>query len=256
MLNPALKASLATRLLAMADDELVLAHRNSEWTGHAPMIEEDIALANIAQDELGHATLWYGCVAEMRDQPATYPDHLVFFRDAPDWLNAQLLELPKGDWAFTMLRQYLFDQYEWLLLAELAKSQYAPIIQIATKIQREELYHLRHSTVWLKRLGLGTVESKRRMQDALNCLWQFTSQLFSSLPGDDALVSAGLWADMALVYQNWHNTVSGALIGCELVIPITKSNQPIYARGDHSEHLLSLLHDLQLVARADPTAQW
>ena len=146
--------ALADWLLARADDELMLAHRNSEWTGHAPIIEEDIALANLAQDELGHATLWYGLLANLRGRPESYADELVYFRDAAGWRNAQLVELPKGDWAFTMVRQYLFDSYEMAVLPALMRSAHEPLAHVAQKIQREELYHFKHSSLWVRRLPL------------------------------------------------------------------------------------------------------
>ncbi|MFQ5576791.1 MAG: 1,2-phenylacetyl-CoA epoxidase subunit PaaC, partial [Anaerolineae bacterium] len=180
-----LAQALIKTLLAMADDELILAHRNSEWTGHAPILEEDIAFSNIAQDELGHAVLWYGLLADLSaEDPQTYPDRLAFFRDAPDYRNLQLVELPKGDWAFTIVRQYLFDAAEAVRLPQLARSEYAPLAEIAAKIQREEIYHYRHTAAWLKRLGLGTEESHCRMQTALNALWPYTGQLFAPLPQD------------------------------------------------------------------------
>ena len=133
-----LKNALVARLTAMADDELILSHRNAEWTGHAPLLEEDIALANLAQDELGHATTIYGLVEELTGES---PDKLAFFRDAEAFRNVQLVELPKGDWAFTMLRQYLFDVYEHVLYEALLKSSYQPLADVVTKFRGEELYH-------------------------------------------------------------------------------------------------------------------
>src|SRR6188768_2912288 len=119
---------LAELVLGWADDSLILGHRNSEWAGHAPILEEDIAFSNLALDELGHAQLWYGLHAELTGSD---PDRLVFFRDAKDWRNTQLVELPKGDWAFSMLRQYLFDVYENVMLGHLVESQDARIAEIA-----------------------------------------------------------------------------------------------------------------------------
>src|SRR5215471_16608308 len=141
--------ALPTYLLALADDELLLGHRDSEWTGHAPILEEDIAFANLAQDEIGHAALWYGL---LRNLDGSDPDRLIFFREPGAFRNAQLVELPKGDWAFSMLRQYLFDAAESVRLPLLAVSTHRPLAEAAAKIRPEELYHLRHTQAWIQRL--------------------------------------------------------------------------------------------------------
>lgn len=253
-MNAELISALDSRVLALADDELILAHRDSEWTGHAPMIEEDIALANIAQDELGHATLWYDILCDLRGQPDEHADQLVYFRDAADWRNAQLLELPIGDWAFTMLRQFLFDQFEWVLLPALTKSSHIAVAQAAAKVLREEIYHTRHSTAWVRRLGQGTAESHRRMQTALDVQWPLASQLFVPMLGDEALVAAGIWPDMAPLQQQWLAKVSEMLAECGLVAPATVVTR--VSRHTHTEHLVNLLADMQSVARLDPQADW
>src|SRR5437588_1295990 len=190
-MTPELREALTSWLLAHADDQLILAHRSSEWTGHAPILEEDIALANIAQDELGHAIQWYGLLTDLRGEHSGYPDQLVYERGGADWRNCQLVELPNGDWAFTMLRQYLLDAYEHVLLEQLEHSQHQAVTAIAAKIRREELYHLRHSSTWVKRLALGTDESHRRIQAALDVQWPYVGQLFTQLQGDTLLVEAG-----------------------------------------------------------------
>ena len=127
----------------LADDELILGQRDSEWTGHAPILEEDIAFSNIAQDELGHATIWYGLLSELTGEE---PNELVFFRDFDDFRNVTLVELPNGDWAFSMLRQYLFDAFEMVRLSQLLESLYRPVAEAAAKIRMEELYHYRHTS--------------------------------------------------------------------------------------------------------------
>ena len=147
-------------ILSLADDELILGHRDSEWCGHAPILEEDIAFANLALDEIGHANLWYGLLAGILEQdPLTYPDQLVYFRRPNDYRNIQMVELPNGDWAFSMLRQYLLDAAELVRLNALAQSQFIPLAEVAAKILKEELYHHRHSSAWVRRLGLGTATS-------------------------------------------------------------------------------------------------
>ncbi|MEM7347218.1 MAG: 1,2-phenylacetyl-CoA epoxidase subunit PaaC [Chloroflexota bacterium] len=251
-MNESLKTALVAKLTALADDELILAHRDSEWTGHAPILEEDIALANIAQDELGHATLFYEL---LRDITGDDPDQMAFFRDAGSFRNVQLVELPKGDWAFTMLRQYLFDAYECLLLSMLSDSLYTPLADAAAKIRQEELYHLRHTHLWVERLGLGTEESHRRMQDALNTLWPSCHQLFVLSAEDEVLIEANYTPDLTVLQTSWEEMVLPHLSACNLTTP--SDTPPVQDdRTSHTEHLTELLGDMQQVARWDPEGDW
>ena len=250
-MNDAQRQALVERLLAQADDELILGHRDSEWTGHAPILEEDIAMANLAQDELGHAAIWYGLHQELTGQD---PDRLAFQRNALDYRNVQLVELPIGDWAFTMLRQYLFDTYEMLLLARLQESAYPPLAQAAAKMGNEERYHHRHSSAWVQRLGLGTEESHRRMQRALDELWPYVEELFTPLPGDALLTEAGLFPDLGELREAWRGQVLPFLAQAELTVPDAPA-LPL-TRRDHTEALIDLLADMQMVARSDPEAVW
>lgn len=251
-MNDSVKTALAARLTALADDELILAHRNSEWTGHAPILEEDIALANIAQDELGHATLFYTL---LQDLTGNTPDRMAFFRDASAFFNVQMVELPKNDWAFTMLRQYLFDAYEHILLDALIKSSYSPLADVAGKMRPEELYHLRYSHLWVERLGLGTEESNRRMQNALDTLWPYHAQLFAPMPDDGVLMKAGYVPDIQRLKSDWAEMVSSHVEACELTLP-TERELTANSRTAHTPHLADLLGDMQQVARWDPQAEW
>ncbi|MDJ0755073.1 MAG: phenylacetate-CoA oxygenase subunit PaaC [Ardenticatenaceae bacterium] len=250
-MNEAVTGALTSRLTALADDELILAQRNSEWTGHAPILEEDIALANIAQDELGHATVWLGLLEPFSGRS---PDEMAFFRDAEDFLNVQMVELPKGDWAFTMLRQYLFDAYEHILIEALLASTYQPLADAAAKFRGEEMYHLRHTHLWVERLGLGTDESNRRMQDALDILWPAAGQLFVPLPDDHLLVHEGIFPDLAILQDQWVAIVRPHLTAAGLTFPAEIANTA--ARGFHTEHMATLLADMQLVARWEPDGEW
>lgn len=250
-MNDALHTALAARLLASADDELILAQRNAEWTGHAPILEEDIALANIAQDELGHATIWYGLVETLTGEN---PDRLAFFREPGQFRSAQLVEQPRGDWAFTMLRQYLFDAYELTLLSRLVASAYQPAADAAARMRNEEIYHYRHSSAWVRRLGLGTEESHRRMQRALDELWPLTGQLFCAQPGDDLLVAAGFWPEYGEMERAWGEVALPFLEQAELVAPDVAGG-PV-DRREHSTHLDALLADMQMVARTEREGVW
>ena len=251
-----LKEALSHKLLAMADDEMILGHQNSEWTGHAPILEEDIAFANIALDEIGHAKIWYQLLAQVVDEsPETYPDRLVFHRKAAEYRNSQIVELPIGDWAFSIVRQYLLDAAELVSLGELAQSQYQPIAEAAAKIRKEEIYHYRHTHAWLKRLGLGTEESHRRMQSALNQLWPYTTQLFEPLPGETLLVEAGVAPDPHQLRLAWEKLVLPNLEEANLVTPANATPFKVQ-RDHHTSHLESLLAEMQEVARLDSQATW
>lgn len=251
-----LKEALAEKLLAMADDELILGHRDSEWAGHAPILEEDIAFANIALDEMGHAKIWYSLVAELHgEDPDAYADRLVFFREAGDYRSARLVELPTGDWAFSITRQYVFDAYEIVALEQLAHSQYPPLAEAAVKIRREELYHYRHTHAWVQRLGLGTEESQGRMQRALDQLWPEVGQLFEPLPGEAALVEAGYVPAAARIRAAWEQVVFAALAEASLQVP-TAATAAAGPRDQHTPHLAPLLAEMQEVARLNPDARW
>lgn len=255
-MNETLRKVLIHRLLAYGDDELILGHRDSEWCGHAPIIEEDIAFANLALDEIGHAAQWYAIVSELEGQDLiNYPEKLVFFRSEEEYHCAQIVELLTGDWAFSMLRQYLFDAYEYVLLDALKKSAFEPVAGVAEKISKEEIYHLRHTEAWVRRLGLGTEESHRRMQAALEALWPYTQQLFAPTPQEDLLVQAGYVPDLSALRSKWEEKVLPVLQECELKIPDEAQRIP-ESRRKHTPHLEVLLSDMQSLTRMDPDAEW
>lgn len=239
--------SLANQVLAFADDSFILGHRNSEWAGHAPILEEDIGFANLALDELGHAQLWYELYQE---RTGIEPDRMIFFREARDWRNTPFVELPKGDWAFSMLRQYLFDVYENVLLPHLVNSSDARVAEIANKIRSEEIYHLRHTSNWVKRLGLGTEESHERMQRALDELWSPAQQLFAARPDEAELIAAKVVPDNEPVRQEWFDKAAAHLKVSGLQVPETTGTFAA-SRESHTEHLAGLLSDLQQVARLE-----
>jgi ring-1,2-phenylacetyl-CoA epoxidase subunit PaaC len=242
-------------LLSLADDELVLGHRDSEWCGHAPILEEDIAFANIALDEIGHANLWYSLLSEIEDQdPLTYPDQLVYFREPRDFRNIQMVELPNSNWAFSLLRQYIFDEAEIVRLKALVQSQHAAIAGGAGKILNEELYHHRHTSAWVRRLSLGTDESQRRMQNALDEVWPYTGEIFSQIDGEEKLIISGIVPDSGDLHHGWLEKVVSFLQECSLSIPGAPP-QPLH-RQEHTPHLTVMLKDLQSVARSETEAKW
>lgn len=247
---------LAAWLLGQADDQMILAHRDSEWSGHAPILEEDIAFANIALDEMGHAQLLYQLHARLLERdPASYPDELVFQRQAPDYRNIGMVELPKGDWAFTITRQFLFDAWEATMLEALLESQHADLAEAAGAMRNEEKYHFHHSKSWLLRLGLGTEESNQRMQRALGQLWQPAQQLFHLPKEQVQLIEWGLLPDYDQLETNWRELVLPLLVQANLEVPDLEE-VPIPPRRQHSEQLMDLLGEMQMVARVFPGEEW
>ncbi|MEX1143599.1 MAG: 1,2-phenylacetyl-CoA epoxidase subunit PaaC [Anaerolineales bacterium] len=255
-MNDTQKKALAAYLVALGDDELILGHRDSEWTGHAPILEEDIAFANLALDEIGHARLWYELAADLMGvDAARFPDQQVYFRPVADFRCVQLVELPKGDWAFSMLRQYLFDAFEQHRLEGLVESTYQPLADVAARIRTEELYHLRHTRAWIPRLGGGTEESRARMQAALDELWPYAQALGAQLPSEIELLEASLAPGSSLLFDSWGSEVTAFLKEAGLEVPVTDSNVEA-DRAVHSEYFPALIADLQEVAQLDPEAQW
>jgi ring-1,2-phenylacetyl-CoA epoxidase subunit PaaC len=256
MLSSTERTALDAKILKLADDEFILGHRNSAWAGHGPILEEDIAFANLAIDELGHGILWYRIVSTLREEdPETFPDKLVYQRSALEFRNADVVALPHADWAFSMLRQFLFDAYESVQLPLLAASPYEPIAEAAAKIKQEEVYHLHHTKTWTLRLGLGTEESHRRMQQALNALWSPFQQLFVASPHESLLVEAGIVPDLRQIRADWTALVVPFLSRCELILPDDSSlaaTQPVLP----SPHMESLIAELQEVSRIAPNAVW
>lgn len=255
-MNRHMKQALANYLIAMGDDELILGQRDGEWCGHAPILEEDIAFANIALDEIGHANVWYQLAAELLDEdPGNYPDWLAFQREAAEFRNVQMVATPNGDWAFSMLRQYLFDSFETMRLEGLLSSEHKPLAEAAAKIRSEEIYHRRHTEAWVRRLALGTQESKTRMQSALYELWGFAMQLGEGMAGDADLVKGRFIPDSNELRIAWTEDL-GKLFGeIELVLPQVKRDEVIN-RGEHAEQFADFISEMQEVPRQFPEGVW
>ena len=242
-------------LLRLGDDRLVLGHRMSEWCGHGPILEEDIAMANIALDLVGQGSSLLKLAGETegagRDE-----DALAYFRSEPEFRNAQLLELPKGDFAFTMVRQFLFDAFSVLQWDALATCSFAPLAGIAAKALKEDRYHLRHSSDWMLRMGDGTEESHARAQKALNRLWRFTGELFESDAVDAAVHAQGIVVDLAAIQSRWQQTVGDVVGRATLTVPPAGATSSGGRRGRHTESLGHMLAEMQIVARSHPGAKW
>ena len=242
-------------LLRLGDDRLVLGHRMSEWCGHGPILEEDIAMANIALDLVGQGSSLLKLAGETegagRDE-----DALAYFRGEPEFRNVQMVELPKGDFAFTMVRQFLFDAYSVLQWDALATCTFAPLTGIAAKALKEDRYHVRHSSDWMLRMGDGTEESHARAQKALNHLWRFTGELFESDAVDSAVHAQGIVVDLAAIQSRWQQTVSDVVGRATLALPPDGASSSGGRRGRHTESLGHMLAEMQIVARSHPGAKW
>jgi ring-1,2-phenylacetyl-CoA epoxidase subunit PaaC len=250
-----LSDSLFQYLLRLGDDRLVLGHRLSEWCGHGPILEEDIALANIALDLVGQATLYLKLAGETEGKGRD-EDALAYFRDAIDYRNVQLVELPKGDYAFTMVRQFFFDVFSFHVLEQLQASKNAELAGIAAKGFKEVRYHVRHSSEWVVRMGDGTQESHDRAQKAVDHLWRFTAEMFEADAIDREMAAAGIGADVEAIKPKWEAIVSDVLKRATLTIPNEPPAMTGGRKGRHTEHLGHMLAEMQIVARSHPTGTW
>lgn len=243
-------------LLRLADDRLIHGHRLSEWTGHGPELEEDLALANVALDMIGHAAALYRYAAEL--EGIDDDDYYAYFRDDIDFKNIAMVELPKGDFAFTILRQFLFSAFSYFLYRELIQTVKDEQVKgMLQKHFKEIQYHLRHSREWVLRLGDGTEESHRRIQDAIHEIWMYTGELFHKDDIDRALVTKDLLVDTALFKNEWESLVFDTLEEATLQKPDNEQYMYSGARqGRHTEHLGPLLAQMQFLRRSYPDAEW
>ncbi len=248
-------APLFPYLLRLADDRLVLGHRLSEWCGHGPILEEDIALANISLDLIGEATLLLKLAGEVEGQ-ARSEDALAYFRDAIDYRNALVVELPNGDFAFTIVRQFLFSVFSLLQMEALARSANSELAGIAAKAVKEARYHVRHCAQWVVTLGDGTEESHARAQRALDELWRYTGELFIADDIDRDVAAAGLGIDPSTLASAWRADIDRVLSEAALTVPQVAYMQRGGREGKHTEHLGHLLSEMQIVARSHPGATW
>jgi len=242
-------------LLRLGDNALILGHRLSEWCGHSPALEEDLALSNVALDLIGQTQLWLNLAGEIEGKGRD-ADKLAYLRDARDFRNLLLVEQPNGDFAATMARQFYFDAWHYLLLRELTGAKDPRIAEIAAKGLKEVTYHLERSRDWVLRLGDGTEESHRRMQAAIDDLWMYTGEMFESDEVDQAMMRNGIGPDLSSLHEPWLGLMRATTDEATLTLPQPGWAQRGGKRGVHSEHLGYILADLQFLQRAYPNATW
>ncbi|WP_170371824.1 1,2-phenylacetyl-CoA epoxidase subunit PaaC [Ruegeria arenilitoris] len=243
-------------LLRMGDNTLILGHRVSEWCGHAPVLEEDIALANTALDLIGQTQMWLGLAGEVQGEGKS-ADDLAFLRDAWDFRNVLLVEVPNGDFGRTLMRQFLFDAWHSIMLGRLLKSSDDRVAAIAEKASKEVAYHLERSSDTVVGLGDGTEESHRRMQEALDYLWPYVGEMFASDEVDAEMAAAGIAPDPASLREEYDALVRRVLTEATLTIPDSRFAHKGGRDGRmHTEHLGHLLTQMQWLQRAYPGATW
>lgn len=265
---------LLNYILQLADNALINGHRISEWCGHGPVLEQDIALINTSLDHLGQARSLYQYAAniynaipvEERAALFTSPtllaketideDALPYLRDAWDYKNVLLVETPNEDWAYTVARSFLYDQFTTLLYTALLQSKDEQIVAIAEKSLKEATYHKKWSSEWVIRLGDGTEESKLKMQEAINERWPYINELFMESEADKWALEAGIGADLSELSQKWHEQVAAVISEATLTLPTEQWGHRGGKEGVHTEYLGYILADMQFLQRAYPNMEW
>ena len=260
--------------LHLADNALILGHRNSEWTGHGPILEQDIALSNIALDLIGQARNFYQYAAllinedntgrasytQLSKDAAASEDILAYHRDAWDFRNCLLVEQTNGDWAKTILRQFFFSAWQFDALGRLQHSHDTQLAAIAEKSLKEVTYHLRWSSEWVIRLGDGTTESHERMEKALGQLWKFTGELFQPASYEQSLTTEGIAVDLPAIRSSWEERIGEVFAEAQLENPLSNPTnnwaQTGGKQGRHTEDLGYLLAEMQFLQRAYPGCEW
>lgn len=251
-----MKNNLFEFLLRLGDDNLILGQRLSEWCGHGPYLEEDIALTNIALDHIGQASAWLKLAGDAEGKNRN-EDDLAYHRNEREFVNLQLVEQPNNDFAYTIIRQLFFDVYQLYLYEELSKSSSHEISALSSKSLKEIKYHVRHVKEWTLRLGDGTEESSRRAQNAVNDLWRFTFEMFLNDEVIETLLEENIAADLSIIHIRWKELINQIFSEAKLTIPGDESSIILNSRkGVHSENLGHILAEMQFLPRTYPGARW
>ena len=242
-------------LYKIADDQLILGHRNSEWTGFGPILEEDIAFSSMAQDKVGQSYALYQILHQLGEQE---PDTVAFMRNASQFHNCQLVELPNGEYDFSLIRHFLFDTAESIRFELLANSSYQPLAELARKIKGELKYHTLHANTWIKKLGNATEESISRLQQSLNVALPYAMGIFEPSPFEAVLQAENIFAGEVELQKRWQVRVEEVLAQTQLHLPGWNAVNPVMGgrQGQHTPHLQPLLDEMSEVFKIDPTAEW
>ncbi|OWY24670.1 phenylacetate-CoA oxygenase subunit PaaI [Sphingobacteriales bacterium UPWRP_1] len=248
--------ALKEMLCKMGDDALIMGHRNAEWTGLAPTLEEDISFSSIAQDQIGHALAMYTLMHEHLGEPN--PDIIGFSRPETDFTCCHLVELPNSGYDFSLIRHFLFDHAEILRYKALTNSAFTPLAQVAAKITGELKYHILHANTWVRHLGNATEEAKARLQTSLNTLLPYALGIFEPSIFEQALIADGIFIGENALQTQWMQTIAAILKQTALHLPDVTTIQPVYGgrRGYHTEYLQPLLTEMTEVFRIDEQAEW
>lgn len=247
--------NLYNYILGIADNNLILGQRLGELCGHGPSLETDIACTNISLDLLGQVRSYYQYASKLKGDNAT-EDSIAFLRKEKEYVNVLLVEQPNTDFAYTIVRQFLFDIYNNLFLEELQKSHDITLVAIAKKSIKEVSYHRRFSSDWVKRLGDGTKESNQKVQEAVNNLWTYTNELFHLTDADKAMVKEGVGVDATVLKSKYYKIVNAILTEANIDVPDSKWFQKGGKEGIHTEHMGYLLNDMQFMQRTYPNMEW
>lgn len=250
-----LQNELLQYTLRLGDNALILGQRLAEWCGHGPILEQDIALSNIALDQLGQARMLMQYAAEQKGEEFT-EDKMAFFRDVTEYKNLLLVELENGDWGNTIARQFLFDTYNYFLYSALLNSADERIKSVAQKAIKEITYHAQWSAEWVIRLGDGTEESHERIQNSINELWEWTGEMFTMDEVDQAMLEKGIGVDLNKIKESWDEKVAQILEIATLDKPEDDWMQSGGKQGEHTEYLGYLLAEMQHLPRMYPEASW
>lgn len=247
--------ALKELLYKMADDQLIIGHRNSEWTGFGPLLEEDIAFSSMAQDKLGHSLALYTLLNQLGE---SVPDTLAFTRNANQFHNCILVELPNGEYDFSLIRHFLFDTAEAIRFEMLSASSHEPLAQLARKVRGELRYHTLHANTWMQQLGSATQESITRLQHSLEIALPYALGIFERSPYENELIVTGIFPGEEALQEKWQQRVTDVLRSTRLLLPDWATITPVYGgrTGKHSEYLQPLLDEMSEVFQIDPTAKW
>ncbi len=251
-----MSAAIKNLLLKIADDELIIGHRNSEWTGLGPILEEDIAFSSLAQDQIGHALANYTIL--QKEFGEAEPDVIAYLRTEKEFLSCQLVELPIGEYDFSLMRHFLFDHSESCRYELLLKSSFIPLAQLAKRIKGEMKYHTLHADLWITKLGAGTEESHARMQAALNEAMPYALGLFETSDYEDELISTGVFVGEDALKTMWLERIAPIIKHANLKMPDIANIEPKFGgrHGYHTEYLQPLLSEMSEVLDLDPTTKW